>query len=257
MPQIENYNEEMNRQAWSADDYARNARFVSDLGQPAIDLLAPQPGERILDLGCGDGALTTMLAAAGCMIVGVDLSPNFVAASVARGLDVRLADAHQLPFDHEFDAVFSNAALHWMRDIDLVLDGVRRALKPPGRFVGEFGGHGNVAAVCTALRAAFARFGIERRISWYFPTAQEFRAKLEAHGFEVNSSTLLPRPTPLPSGMAAWLQTFTGYLLEDLPERDAEQIKRYALELLRPALCDASGNWTADYTRLRFAAHTR
>src|SRR5688500_15143750 len=140
-------------QSWSAEGYARNARFVADLGQPVLELLAPQPGERILDLGCGDGALTTKLVAAGATVVGGDASAELVAAAQALGLDARIADGQALAFEAEFDAVFSNAALHWMKQPDAVIAGVRRALKPGGRFVGEFGGHGNVAAIVTALVA--------------------------------------------------------------------------------------------------------
>lgn len=164
----------MTHQIWNAEDYARNARFVSDLGQPVFELLAPKAGERILDLGCGDGALTEKLALAGANVVGVDLSSDFVAAAAARGLDARLVDAQQLPFRNEFDAVFSNAVLHWMRDIDAVLAGVRRSLRSGGRFVGEFGGHGCVAAVCTALRAVMIRHGHKAVSPWYFPTVEDF-----------------------------------------------------------------------------------
>lgn len=247
----------MLQQTWNAGDYAANARFVSDLGKPVLQLLDPKPGERILDLGCGDGALTQRLVDAGCAVVGVDLSPDFIAAAAARGLDVRLIDARALPFTHEFDAVFSNAVLHWMRDIDPVLDGVHRALRSGGRFVGELGGHGNVAAICTALRAAFTRVGRQAPISWYFPTANEFQNRLEAQGFDATYCALIARPTPLPSGMTAWLSTFAGVMFSELSLSEAQQIQQYALDLLRPSLCDTSGNWTADYTRLRFAALTR
>ena len=129
-------------QAWDRLAYAQNARFVADLGAPVLDLLAPRPGERILDLGCGDGALTHRIATAGAHVVGCDASPALLAAAAARGLPVHLADGRALPFSNEFDAVFSNAALHWMRHPEAVVAGVRRALRPGGRFVGEFGGHG-------------------------------------------------------------------------------------------------------------------
>ena len=126
-------------QTWSAADYAAHARFVSDLGQPVLDLLAPRPHERILDLGCGDGALTEKLVRAGAIVVGVDPAADFVAAAAARGLDARQLDAQSLPFDAEFDAVFTNAVLHWIPDLDAALRGIRRALRPQGRFVGECG----------------------------------------------------------------------------------------------------------------------
>src|SRR6476620_9378476 len=138
-------------QKWDAHGYAENARFVADLGMPVVDLLAPRPGERILDLGCGDGALTEKLAAAGASVVAVDASEEQVAGARSRGLDARVARGESLPFVGEFDAVFSNAALHWMRDTSAVLVSVHRALRRGGRFVAEMGGAGNVAAIRGAL----------------------------------------------------------------------------------------------------------
>ncbi len=132
----------MTVQQWNAADYDTNVRFVSDLGQPVLDLLEAQPGEYILDLGCGDGALTERVAALGAIVVGIDSSPDMLASATARGLDARLGDARHLAFDGEFDAAFSNAVLHWIPDHTPVLHGVHRALRPHGRFVGEFGGHG-------------------------------------------------------------------------------------------------------------------
>src|SRR5512138_2182814 len=140
-------------QTWDPERYARNARFVSDLGAPVVELLAPRPGERILDLGCGDGALTEKLVALGCEVIGVDGSAEQVAGARRRGIDARVADGQALDFDGEFDAVFSNAALHWMKRADAVVDGVWRALRPGGRFVAECGGHGCVDEIATALLA--------------------------------------------------------------------------------------------------------
>src|SRR5207244_11766928 len=140
----------------------------------------PQPGERILDLRCGDGVLTEMIAAAGASVVAVDAAPDMVAAAKARGLDARVVPGQGLAFDREFDAAFSNAALHWMRPPEAVLDGVRRALKPGGRFIAEMGGHNNTAAILIAMRAVLARRGVEALSlsPWYFPSAEAYRAKL-------------------------------------------------------------------------------
>jgi SAM-dependent methyltransferase len=242
------------RQTWNAADYDRNARFVSDLGQPALELLAPKPGERVLDLGCGDGALTMKLVEAGASVVGVDTSPAFIEAARARGLDARLLDATALPFAGEFDAVFTNAVLHWLPDLGPVLAGVRRALRTNGRFVGEFGGHGCVAAICTALAAVCQRRGMPVALPWHYATVARFETALAAHGFRPITVHLIPRPTPLPSGMAAWLRTFAGPVFAVLPEADREGALAETVELLRFSLCDERGNWTADYTRLRFAA---
>ena len=242
---------------WSAARYETNARFVSDLGQGVLDWLDPRAGERILDLGCGDGALTEKLMSARAEVLGVDGSADMVAAARARGIEARVADGHALDLAPEFDAVFSNAALHWMTDPDAVIAGVSRALKPGGRFVGEFGGHGNVAAIRTALSAVIE---VETGVAdapasiWYFPTPAEYQARLEAAGFAVQRIALIPRPTPIPSDMAGWLETLAAPVLAELPEAQRGIVREKAQTLLRPALCDAAGNWTADYVRLRFEA---
>jgi trans-aconitate methyltransferase len=243
-------------QRWSPEGYAHNARFVSDLGEPVLDLLDPQPGETILDLGCGDGALTLRLRDRGATVVGVDSSPEFVAAARALGLDAHLGDAHELNFERTFDAVFTNAALHWMRDHAVVLRRVFRALRPGGRFVGELGGQGNVAAIVVALGAVLAQRGLDARIvnPWRFPTVAEFRAELESAGFRVETIALHPRPTPLPTDMRGWLATFAGPFFSGLPAEQRAVAVDQAVELLAPALQDRSGAWTADYVRVRFRA---
>ncbi len=246
----------MTDQRWESDGYKRHAGFVPELGMPVVDLLAPRPGERILDLGCGEGTLTERLAALGCDVVGVDASPEFVATAKARGLDARVADAHDLRFNSEFDAVFSNAALHWMTRPDAVIAGVKRALKPGGRFVGEFGGAGNVERIVAALIRALDKRGIDGAAAnpWYFPTPEEYQGKLEAAGFTVASIALIPRPTPLPTDMAGWLGTFAQSFLNRVPDADRPALLAEVMEDLAPALRDADGRWTADYVRLRFAA---
>ncbi len=177
----------MTGQSWDPDLYARNARFVSDLGMPVVALLDPRPGERILDLGCGDGVLTEKLAAFGCEVVGVDASQAQVEAARARGLDARVLDGEALPFEAEFDAVFSNAALHWMKNPGAVVEGVRRALRAGGRFVAECGGRGNVSRIRAAISEMLRRRGRDAETvnPWYFPSAEEYRRLLEAHGFEL------------------------------------------------------------------------
>jgi SAM-dependent methyltransferase len=242
--------------AWDPDRYARTAGFVAALGLPVVELLAPQPGERILDLGCGDGVLTEKLASLGCQVVGVDSSPAQVAAARARGLDARVVDAQRLPFVAEFDAVFSNAALHWMRQPEAVLAGVWRALEPGGRFVGEMGGAGNIALVLEALAAVLARRGLafEPINPWYFPDEDEYRGKLEQAGFVVTSIERFPRPTPLPGDVGDWLETFAGSFLGIFPDGERAQVIDEVRELLRPRQLNGDGVWVLDYVRLRFAA---
>ena len=247
------------QQTWDAAEYARKGRFVADLAGGVFELLNPQPGERILDLGCGDGALTRKIADAGAQVTGADSSPEMIGAAQALGLDARLIAGEVLPFQSEFDAVFSNAALHWMQDQDAVLAGVRGALRLGGRFVAEMGGHGNIAAIRVALGAVLRRFGMDGDAGHnYFPTAAAYRSRLERAGFEVRLIELFGRPTPLPdSGMRGWLETFRRGLLEQIPADQREQIIEETVALLKPTLCDDQGNWTADYVRLRFVATSR
>ncbi len=244
---------------WDPQAYATHAAFVPALGGAVLELLAPQAGERILDLGCGDGVLTEKLAAAGAEVVGIDADPAMVAAAQAKGLDARLGDGRRLGFDDGFDAVFSNAALHWMGEPAPVVTGVLRALKPGGRFVGEFGGHGNIAAIRVAVRAVLTARGyrVPSAEENYYPTAEEYRAALEAGGFVVDACAIIPRPTPVASGMSAWLQTFRGGFIDaaGVPADKRAQVIEDTRAMLRPILADAAGNWIADYVRLRFAAH--
>jgi trans-aconitate methyltransferase len=247
--------EKIVEQRWDPARYQRVAGFVAELGRPLLDLLAPRPGERILDLGCGDGALTALIAAE-ARVTGVDGSAEQVAAARARGLDAAVADGTRLAFDAEFDAVFSNAALHWMRDPDAVIDGVWRALKPGGRFVAECGGAGNVETVRRALAEALARRGVDAGAAspWYFPAPEEYRARLERRGFRIVSMALIPRPTPLPGALADWLDTFAESFLATVPPQIRPRVKAEVEDMLRGTLADAAGAWTVDYVRLRFAA---
>src|SRR6516165_9791284 len=183
---------------------------------------APSPGELILDLGCGDGELTEKIVAAGAAVVAVDAAPDMVAAARARRIDARVMDGHSLNFDSKFDAVFSNAALHWMRDQEAVLAGVHRALKSRRRFVAEMGGHNNTAAIVVALSAVLARRGLDAHqfSPWYFPSADAYRARLEAAGFTVEEIAIVPRPTPLPTDIEQWLDTFAEDFFGVITEPD-------------------------------------
>jgi SAM-dependent methyltransferase len=245
-------------QSWNPTVYAEVGAFVPALGAGVLEWLAPQPGERILDLGCGEGQLTAKIAAAGAKVFGVDASPDMVEATQRRGIDARLCNAERLPFQSEFDAVFSNAALHWVRDQDAMLAGVRRALRPGGRFVAEMGGHGNIAAIRVALMAVLERHGcsgLEDGVN-YYPTVEGYRSRLKAHGFSVEEIQLIPRPTPLPAGMHGWLTTFRSGVLEAVPEAKRAAVVEETVALLAPALRDEAGHWSGDYVRLRFIART-
>ena len=245
-------------QTWDPAAYAQNAGFVHGLAGGVVEWLGPKAGERILDLGCGDGQLTERLAQLGAIVTGVDADQRMVEAAKARGVDAHCAMAERLPFeDASFDAVFSNAALHWVRDQDAMMAEVRRVLKPGGRFVAEMGGQGNIAAIRVGLMAVLARHGHaddEEGVN-YYATPEAYGARLQRHGFNVAQIALIPRPTPLPeSGMEGWLRTFRRGVIEGLPEDLREAVVRETAELLAPALRNEDGAWSADYVRLRFIA---
>ena len=242
---------------WAPGRYSTDGAFVPQLGRAVLALLDPQPNERILDLGCGDGVLTAEIAQSGASVVGLDASTELAACARERGLDVTVGDGESLNFDGEFDAVFSNAALHWMLDGQAVCDGVFRALRPGGRFVGEFGGFGNIAAVLTAIDAALAADGFPvSDAGQFYPSVDEYAEIARRAGFDRFRGELIPRPTYLPGGMDGWIRTFRqGYLEQrGLDEDSQARVISAAVELLRPRLCDWQGNWYADYVRLRFVA---
>jgi trans-aconitate methyltransferase len=249
----------MTTQTWNSASYDKNARFVTDLGAPVLELLAPKRGECILDLGCGDGILTKRIADLGCTVVGLDSSADLAASARKLGLEIVEKSAYDMDFGPRFDAVFSNAALHWMKDADLVIRNVAKALRPKGRFVAEMGGHGCVATLLNALIEELNRRGHDGRGAnpWYFPTPEDYSARLAAAGFEVRSIALIPRPTPLPGDVMGWLQTFSGCFTAVLPPEERADYLERVRDRVRPHLCDAAGNWTADYVRLRFEAHLR
>jgi trans-aconitate methyltransferase len=245
-------------QTWDAQAYGRNGAFVHELAGGVLEWLNAQIGEFVLDLGCGDGQLTQRLVATGAHVLGVDASGSMVAAARELGIEAEQANAESLPFhDATFDAVFSNAALHWVRDHESMLAQVHRVLKPGGRFVAEMGGQGNIAAIRVALMAVLERHGYGDREDGvnYYPTAESYTERLRQHGFRVEQMAIIPRPTKLAeSGMEGWLRTFRRGVLNGLPQDLREAVVKETSELLAPALRDEAGNWVADYVRLRFVA---
>lgn len=225
---------------WEPGIYDALHSYVSDYGKNLVDLLAPQPGERILDLGCGTGTLTHQIAAAGARVVGLDGSTEMIGQARQNypKLEFRLGDARTFRDPEPFDAVFSNAVLHWVQPpVDAILT-VRAALRSGGRFIAEFGGKGNIAVVTGAA-------GLN---PWYFPSIGEYAALLEQNGFEVSSASLFERPTKLEGerGLREWVDMFYK------PRLPADVIERMEIEL-RPTLF-RNGSWTIDYKRLRIAA---
>ena len=245
-------------QTWDPEAYRRNGAFVPGLAGGVLEWLGAQSGERILDLGCGDGQLTKRIAATGAVVQGFDASPEMAAAARSRGVAVDEGTAERLPYaDRSFDAVFSNAALHWMRDQDGMMSEVHRVLKPGGRFVAEMGALGNIAAIRVAFAAVLERHGYDGRQHDrnYYPTADAYARRLQRHGFRVDRMAVIPRPTPLPEGgVAGWIRTFRRGALDSMPEAVRDAIVDETVALLAPILRDEEGKWTADYVRLRFVA---
>jgi SAM-dependent methyltransferase len=233
---------------WDAADYARVGGFVPALGQAALELLDPQPGEHILDVGCGDGTLTLKIKEMGADVVGIDNSLSMVGAARAKGLDVRLMDAAQLKFGEAFDAVFSNATLHWVLDKERAARAIWFALKNDGRFAGEMGGQGNLARLRQALDDELVArgFGPPTFAANWYPAPEEFIEIYEQAGFKDIDARLIERPTPLEHGVAAWVTTFrAGWL-------DRAGVPHEERQVIADAVADRVGTNVADYVRLRF-----
>ncbi|HEX4750539.1 MAG TPA: methyltransferase domain-containing protein [Bryobacteraceae bacterium] len=247
------------RAGWDPELYEARHSFVWQFGEDFLDLLEAKPGERILDLGCGPGQLTNKIAACGAEVIGLDASPAMIGQARQNFplLHFVLKDAAHLDYKDEFDAVFSNAALHWMLDREAVVRGVAAALKPGGRFVAELGARGNIRAIERAVETVSKRYlgdSMPARRT-YFPALGEYASLLETHGLEVRFATLFDRPTPLvgSSGMENWIRQFKAYYFEALASAEATKAIQEAAEELRPIAC-RNGIWTADYRRLRFVA---
>ena len=250
----------MTSEKWDSALYDAKHGFVSEKGRDLLQWLAPQPGERILDLGCGTGQLASEIAQSGAEVFGVDQSPDMIAEARRKFASVRfeVGDARELAFAADFDAVFSNAVLHWIPEAESVLAGAARALKPGGRFIAEFGGKGNVQHVVAALEESLRSFGIpaEGVNPWYYPSIAEYSAVLEKHGLEVRQAVLFDRPTKLEDGeqgFATWIRMFCGSYVKVVPQQKREDFLRAAEGLARPGLWK-SDHWELDYRRLRVAA---
>jgi trans-aconitate methyltransferase len=241
---------------WSPDAYAKNARFVAELGEPLLALLRPCVGEAVLDLGCGDGALTDKILASGARVIGVDSSAAQLEAAKRRNIEVAVMDGHRPCFKPVFDAVFSNAALHWMNQPKKVADGIYHCLKRQGRFVGEFGGYGNVETVRRALHTSLRRRGFDPLAvdPWYYPSVAQYTVVLTSSGFDVQSMELIPRPTRLPGDVLDWLKLFAQPFLKPVDRNERKNFIEEVRRQIAPTLCDSAGAWTMDYVRLRFLA---
>lgn len=246
---------------WNPSRYDEKHAYVWSLAADLIDLLSPKPGERVLDIGCGTGHLTGRIAELGAEVVGIDASAEMIAQARKNypGLRFEVQDTRAFRFDLPFDAVFSNAALHWIKEPERVIVCVERALKPGGRFVAEFGGKGNIERIVGAIKEACkaASFPLkEEAIPWYFPSIGKYATLLERNHLEVSEAFLFDRPTPLEGGEAGlhdWIETFAASLLQHVPPDRRPAVIQEVEEALRPTLFQ-SGVWQADYKRLRLKA---
>jgi trans-aconitate methyltransferase len=247
--------------AWNAALYDRNHSFVFEFGKDLLALLSPKPAERILDLGCGTGHLAQEIAAAGAEVIGIDHSEEMIAQAQRNypHIKFQLADAGDFKFDDSFDAVFSNAVLHWIKDAEQVVTRISRALKPGGRFVAEFGGKGNVKSIIEAAGKALQAAGFPHRDQmnpWYYPSISEYTTLLEKQGLEVTYALLFDRPTSLEDGdrgLRNWIDMFANSFFDGIPSDRRAEIIEDIENRLRPQLYQ-NGTWFVDYKRLRVVA---
>ena len=246
----------MAEQRWDPETYAKHSRYVAEYGVELVDeWLGVRGGEKILDLGCGDGFLTEKILEKGATVIGIDASPTMVEAAKARGIDAYCLNASEMDYDQEFDAVFSNAVLHWITDPQPVFNKVAKALKPGGRFIADQGGHGNVRRIQKAVRDAILSRGYPESVlvPVFYPDAESQADRLKRSGFTIDAITLFDRPTPLATGIEGWLETFAKISLDRLTPRDRADCFQEIVETLRPQLWDdEKQRWWADYVRLRF-----
>lgn len=243
------------KNSWNADKYNKHAAFVSNLALPVVDLLSPKKGEIILDLGCGDGTLACEIQKSGAKVVAVDLNANMVASAKAKGIDASVMSATKLPFINQFDAIFSNAVLHWVKESETVVSRVYNALKSEGRFVAEFGGFGNVATIVEAMEKVFQNhpeFGVFEN-PWYFPSDIEYKTLLKSYGFKVEYIELIPRPTPV-DDIANWLDLFANGIISHLTEKEKALFKEEVCLHVSDKLYNEQNGWHVDYVRLRVKA---
>lgn len=243
------------RSSWDTDRYQTQHSFVWHYGADLVDLLDPQPGEHILDLGCGTGQLTQTLAETGAIVHGIDADAAMIEVAQAQypQLSFAIADARNFQLERPADSIFSNAALHWVKPPEPAVRAIARALRPGGKFVAEFGGKGNVQKIVAAVETVRQQTNLS---PWYFPSISEYTQLLETHGLEVTFAALVDRPTPLDQGdqgLANWLKMFGGQLFRGLEPDDIETAIRRVETLLRAQLYDGN-RWSADYRRLRVVA---
>lgn len=248
---------------WDATLYDKQHHFVSDYGADVLQWLAPKTNEHILDVGCGTGQLAAQIAESGAIVLGTDASADMVANAKAAhpNLNFEVVDGTKLPYQENFDAIFSNATFHWIENQNALAEGLFKGLKTGGRLVAEFGGKGNVKSITDAIKAAAEQLGFADKVItnfWFFPSISAYSTLLESKGFEIEQIWLFDRPTKLigEEGMYVWINQFAQHAFKNLTNEQAESIKNLAVEILKPTYF-INGEWVADYRRLRIKAWKR
>ncbi len=240
---------------WNPKTYNKHTAFVSQLALPVVDLLEPKEGEKILDIGCGDGTLAVEIEHRGAKVIGIDMSAEMVEACRDNGIEAYIGSVTDLPYDNMFDALFSNAMLHWVKDARGAVQNIAKVLKNGGKFICEFGGEGNAYHLVSAMEEVFANhpeFGVFNN-PWYFPSVEEYRALLESEGFRVEYIEIIPRPTPM-DDIANWLDIFANGVTLHLSSEQYEVFKEEVTEILKKKIYSGEEGWMLDYRRLRVKA---
>ena len=255
---MKNTKETKETNQWNPKEYNKHTAFVSQLALPVVELLNPQECERILDAGCGDGTLAVEIEKYGAKVIGVDMSAEMIEACKAKKIEAYVASVTDLPYENEFDAVFSNATLHWVKDAKGAVENIAKTLKNSGRFVAEFGGMGNIHHVVVAMQSVFKNhpeFGAFKN-PWYFPSPKEYQTLLESVGFEVAYIELIPRPTPM-NDIVNWLDIFANGITEHLSKEQFKVFKNECRDILLETNYTQEKGWVLDYVRLRVEAVKR
>lgn len=242
---------------WDATLYDGKHGFVSKYGNNVINILEPNMGESILDLGCGTGDLTKTLYDLGVYVTGMDKSANMIEQARFKYPDIpfQVGDATALPFDETFDAIFSNATLHWIKSPEKALQSIYHSLKKGGRFVAEFGAKGNVKTITNSIEKQFAMLGLtyqQERFPWYFPSVGEYASLMELVGFKVVYASQFERPTPLEggNGLRNWIEMFGKMMFIGLEYETIQKIITGVENDLRDTMFQ-DNSWIADYERIR------
>jgi ubiquinone/menaquinone biosynthesis C-methylase UbiE len=246
----------MNGNIWNADKYAQGASFVSSLAFSLIDILDTKKDEKILDLGCGEGTLAKEIQNRGAKVIGVDLSEDMVDKAKEKGIEAFVMGVTNLQFEDEtFDKVFSNAVLHWVKDLNTSASEISRVLKKDGKFVAEFGGFGNINSLCEAMSEVFFKHKDFGRFNnpWNFVSDIEYKNILEKNGFKIKSIELIPRPTKI-NDIKEWLDIFGNGITINLSQEQKITFKNEVEKILRKKIYNQESGWIADYVRLRVEA---